>query len=377
MASFKKLKHMNKAIVGVDVSKDDFHVCFKVREGSQKSIIKGRRKFKNSEKGFKELLEWINKRERDTDVQVLMEATGVYHESLAYFLYEQGILVSIVLANKMKNYLKSLNIKTKTDRTDAASIAEYGTERHLVPWEPMSPQYKELRDMCRELLSQKKDLQKAKSQLHAYNSSFQKSPEIVDLKNEQVQLTEKLIASLEDLIQKTVNKDQALLKKLRKTETIPGLGFITSVILVCETNGFRLFNSIRQIVSYAGLDVTFNQSGKFNGKSHISKKGNSRIRQALYMPALSATQCNQPIKAQYERICLKNPTVKRKGVVAGMRKLLILAYTIWKKDEEFDLNYRWETKSTQPSKDACNKKNGANSPAQDRLQLSESTVAFF
>src|SRR5699024_10183303 len=128
MASFKKLKHMNKAIVGIDESKDDFHACFKVREGSQKSIIKGRRKFKNSEKGCKELLELINERERDTDVQVLMEATGVYHESLAYFLYEQGFLVSIVLANKMKNYLKSLNIKTKTDRTDAASIAERSEE---------------------------------------------------------------------------------------------------------------------------------------------------------------------------------------------------------------------------------------------------------
>ena len=60
-----------------------------------------------------------------------------------------------------------------------------------------------------------------------------------------------------------------------------------------------------------------------------------------------------------------------------MRKLFILAYTIWKKEEEFDLNYCWETKDTQPSKDACNKKNGANSPAQDRQQLNESKAAFF
>lgn len=59
-----------------------------------------------------------------------------------------------------------------------------------------------------------------------------------------------------------------------------------------------------------------------------------------------------------------------------MRKLFILAYTIWKKDKEFDLNYRWEVKRNQPSMDTLNKKNGADCPAQDRLHLNESKVAF-
>ena len=49
------------------------------------------------------------------------------------------------------------------------------------------------------------------------------------------------------------------------------------------------------------------------------------------MPALSATNHNDGIKALYQRIVERNPTIKRKGVVAGMRKLLILTFVLWKK----------------------------------------------
>ena len=59
------------------------------------------------------------------------------------------------------------------------------------------------------------------------------------------------------------------------------------------------------------------------------------------MPALSATYANKPIKALYERIKDRNPEIKKKGIVAGMRKLLTLTYTLWKKDEEFEQNHQW------------------------------------
>ncbi|MGH3095132.1 MAG: IS110 family transposase [Streptosporangiales bacterium] len=287
---------MQKAIMGIDISMDDFHVCFKVKTTSGEVKIKGSRSFRNSMKGFEEFLAWSDKKKKEAPLRFVMEATGVYHENLACFLYENEQAVSVVLANKMKNYIKSLNQKTKTDKADAKAIAGFGTERTLVDWEPMSPEYKEIRDFCRELLSQKKDKQRAKSQLHAFKKSHKKSSDIIALKEKQIELTEKNMILLKKEIHKCVNKDKALKKKIKKIETIPGLAFETAVILVCETNGFALFDNIRQIVSYAGLDISFNQSGNHNGKTRISKKGNSRIRQALYMPALTATRCNDPIK---------------------------------------------------------------------------------
>ncbi|MEJ0101272.1 MAG: hypothetical protein WDO19_01400 [Bacteroidota bacterium] len=56
-----------------------------------------------------------------------MEATGVYHESLAYYLDEQGLEVSIVVPNKISNYARTLTVKTVTDKTASEAIAPFWT----------------------------------------------------------------------------------------------------------------------------------------------------------------------------------------------------------------------------------------------------------
>jgi transposase len=333
---------MNKICIGVDISMDEFHACIKVRftDGSVK--VKGTRTFKNTSKGHLEFFEWSLKTYKTKlPVWYVMEATGVYFENLAYFLYKKNQQVSVVLANKIKNYIKSLNIKTKTDKVDSIHIAGYGIERELDIWKPMSTQYKKLRDLCRELLSFKKELQRSKCQLHAMNSSHEKLDRIVALKEEQIEFYKKAIDTIKQEIKEAVNQDEELKERIVKLETVPGLGFETIVILIAETNGFALINNVRQLVSYAGLDITLNESGKYRGKSRISKRGNSRIRQALYMPSMTATRANESIKNLYERVCERNPEVKRKGIVAGMRKLLILAYSLWKNDQVYNKEYQW------------------------------------
>src|SRR5690606_17753109 len=161
------------------------------------------------------------------------------------------------------------------------------------------------------------------------------------------------IKRLKAELKSTVKSDSDLYKKIKKLETIPGIGLETAIILVSETNGFKLIKNIRQLVSYAGMDISHNESGMYKGRSKISKKGNRRIRQALYMPAMAAIRSNENMKEFSDRINEKNPNVKRKSIVACMRKLLILSYVIWKKDEEFDKNYTWSNTSgkeeTKPS----------------------------
>lgn len=373
---------MRKTSVGIDISMDHFHACVKVRSEDDRTKIRGTHSFENTEKGFKELLAWVIKhKDNEGSVYYVMEATGVYYENLAYFLHAHNQFVSVVLANKIKNYVKSLNLKTKTDNTDSKAIAGFGIERELEKWQPMSPVYKELRDLCREFLSIKKDLQRAKCQLHAMQNSHGKLSSIVKLKIDQIEFYEGAIVTIRKEINLVVNKDKALKERIRKVQTIPGLGFDTVVILICETNGFALIKNIRQLASYAGLDVTFNDSGKYQGKTRISKRGNTRIRQALFMPAMSAVSANAPIKRLYERICEKNPNIKRKGIVAGMRKLLTLSYILWNKNEEYDKNYEWtsDNEETKPSfvHFAEQKKAEHESSAQDRLRYNESTEAFF
>ena len=334
---------MNKrAVVGIDISMNDFHVCLKQVMEDNRVVIKGSRKFSNTAKGFEEFLSWeTGKLKTEMPVVYVMEATGVYYEDLAIYLHEKGKYVCVELANKTKHFIKSHRIKTKTDKVDAKALALYGIERKLDRWEPMSPQYKELRDVCREKISLQKEVNRAKNQFHAMTHSSSTSAHVMKLKMDQIQFYDQSILELKKEIRRLVKKDPELERKLNIVQTIPGVGLDSAVIIVCETNGFKLIKNIRQLVSYAGLDVKFEQSGSHKGKTRITKQGNTKIRQALYMPALSAIKWNKPIKQLNESVCERNPTIKQKGVVAALRKLLILIYTLWKKEEEFNIDYQW------------------------------------
>ncbi|MDR1981690.1 MAG: IS110 family transposase [Tannerellaceae bacterium] len=333
-----------KLVAGIDVSKDTIEVCLKELTDKGTVRIKRTHSFGNDGKGFEAFLRWLEKDRTVTRPIHVMEATGTYHEDLAYFLYDNKQKVCVVLANKVKYYAKSRNIKTKTDKVDASVIADFGLERSCPSWEPMSESYRTLRDLCRELISIKKALARSQCQLHAMKHSHRKNETVLSLKSEQTAFYQQNIQAIESEIKKEVSRDKSFKEKVDKITTIKGVGLITAVSVLCETNGFQLFNNIRQVVSYAGLDVEMKESGSFKGKTRISKKGNARIRHALYMPALTAITHNKNIKALYERIVAKHPDIKRKGVVAGMRKLLVLIFVLWKKNEVYQENHQWNGK---------------------------------
>lgn len=328
-----------KSCVGIDISKDSFEVCIKQLK-DERVVVKATHSFQNSFTGFEDCLKWAL-RKVDSPFFV-METTGVYHEDLTHFLYSKEQKVAVVLANKMKHFAKSLNIKTKTDKVDAQIIAQYGLERRLEWWQPMMPQMKNLRDLCRERLSLKKDLVRCKCQVHALKHAHSTLDVVLQLKEKQIEFLEDNIQVIENEIIRITEEDKEFSQRVKKVESIKGLRQLTIVTVLCETNGFSQFNNIRQVVSYAGLDIAERQSGLFKGKTRISKKGNARIRECLYMPALSATSYNEQIKALYQRIIERNPTIKRKGVIAGMRKLLVLIFVLWKKNEAYNPGYQWD-----------------------------------
>jgi len=338
------VKEIVKQVVATDIGKDSFYACYKVLHGDKKVAIKGTKSFANSISGMKEFWKWCEKRNKTPEVQPIyvMEATGVYYEELAYFLFHQGQQVSVQLAQKIKYFAKSCNLKTKTDKVDAKMIAQFGIEKNLTGtdlWTPPSKDFKMIRDLAREHTSLKQDETAAKAQLHALKHAHGTYEEVLKLKHEQIDFFEEQQLAVEDELHKLTEANTELADRIEKITTIKGLRFITVIKILAETNGFLLFKNIRQLVSYAGLDVIEKESGKFIGKTKISKKGNARIRAALYMPAMSAAQHNLDLKTFYERVN-EGRTIKRQGLIAVMRKLLILIYTLWKKDEEYVVNYQ-------------------------------------
>lgn len=324
-----------KQNVGIDLAKDSFAVSFCVKTTTGSVITKGSRTFTNDGKGIKEFAEWATKKSvKELPVLFTMEATGVYYETLAYYLVDQACQVHVVLPNVAKKYAQSLGQKSKTDKIDAYILAQMGLERNLQIWKPISPNFRILKQLTRERDALVCDRTDALNQLHAHSHQFKPYQATIKRLKKHIVFLEKQIKEIEQEIEKTVKQDKELERRLSFIESIKGVGLLTAVIVVAETNGFASVTSIKQLTSYAGLDVKIAESGKWKGKSRISKRGNKYIRKALYMPVFSKIKHHQETRRFYERLCHETG-VKMMAVVAVQRKLLGLMYTLWKKEEMF------------------------------------------
>src|SRR5687768_16405278 len=142
---------MIKYSLGIDISMKIFHVCLSVIDSNQQVKVKASRKLNNTAAGFKELYDWIEKHynQKDIPLQIVMEATGVYYEQCAMYLFKKGFTVSIVLPNKSKKYLQSTGLKSKNDKIDAKGLAQMGAQQRLEAWQPMNEFFYILRALTR------------------------------------------------------------------------------------------------------------------------------------------------------------------------------------------------------------------------------------
>lgn len=296
--------------------------------------------FANTPKGFNDLVAWVSRLLiKDIGVRYVMEATGVYHERLAYYLSDQGLEVSIVLPNKISNYFRTLDVKTITDKTASQAICRFGLERKLEIWQKPRKIFRDLKQLTRERDQLIADRTVLKNQLHAEQAAAFPNESSIKRVNKRIQLIDKQELEIRAEIAELVKKDAELVKKINTISTIPGVGKLTAVIVLAETNGFELIRNKKQLVSYCGLDVRLKDSGtSVRGKPKISKRGNRHLRKALYMPALSAMRFNEQHKAVFIRLVSKHG-IKMKAAVAVQRKILELIYTIYKTDKPFDKDY--------------------------------------
>ena len=311
--------------LGIDVSKDTLQVSLMKRIEPNVLKVIATHRFINQIDGFASLKDWVVNKSKSSQVHYVMEATGVYHESLADWLYAESLTVTVELPNKIKHFSKSLNIKSKTDKVDANIIARYGLERCPRAWEPMTKDLSSMRALSRQIYSFKKERTRYKNRLHALTHTS-RTPELV------IEQVKAMIISLDDGIKemekevfKLAEKDNDFIERVRKVATIKGVREFTIICVLCETNGFFLCENSRQVVSYAGLDVQIYQSGDTLKQGGISKKGNAKIRQLLYVPALAAGYKGEnSLKSLYQSIAEQNPNAKKHAISATDHKPLIL-----------------------------------------------------
>ncbi|UUV20763.1 IS110 family RNA-guided transposase [Paenimyroides aestuarii] len=337
-----------KQVLGVDVAQDELVVALGTLHEDLTIETKNYQVFCNNEKGFKSLLQWVDKtKSKDVEVVFVMESTGVYHERFAYFLYDKGEKVVIVLPTKISNFMRTLDIKTITDKSCSIAIAQFGLSRKLEEWQPSNKVYKELQQLSREKNQVISERVVCMNQLHAEKAEAMPNIRTIKRLKARISLLEKQEKEINTDMLKEVENSQEASEAIQYMSSIPGVGKATAIAILAETNGFELIRNKKQLTSYAGLDIREKQSGtSVKGKARISKKGNRNLRKTLHFPSMTAVKFNQEHRELYQRIVNKTG-VKMKGLVAVQRKLLELTYILYKTKTFYEVNFEENRAKTQ------------------------------
>ncbi|PWJ57212.1 transposase [Dyadobacter jejuensis] len=251
-----------KQVLGVDVAQKELVVTLGRLLEDLSIELYGHKVFRNTEKGFSSLLAWTKKfTDSDSEVRFVMEATGVYHQKFAYFLDDNRCALSIILPNKISNYIRTLEVKTITDKSCSEAIARFGLERKLDNWTRPKKTYRSLQQLTRERDQVVLERSAVKNQLHAESQEAEPHERSLERLNERIRFLNKQEKEIKGDIEQIVNKHAELKKEVEIISSIPGVGELTAVIILAETNGFDLIRNKKQLTSYAGFDVKEKHGG--------------------------------------------------------------------------------------------------------------------
>lgn len=317
-----------QSTLGIDVSKDTLDVVLVTENESFHS------KVNNDLQGYQRLEKWLEAKQTG-EVHVCMEATGQYGDEVAEYLFVLGHKVSVVNPARIKRYGESKLHRNKTDKADAALIAEFCQKEKPPLWEPLSPEIKHLRSLVRRLADQKANLQQ---EINRLKSGEKDSWVLSDLQTHIEFLKQRILAT-EKEIQDLIDQTPALKSRHRLLTSIPGIGNLTASVLLAEIGDISVYDGAPQLAAYAGLNPRGYHSGiSVHKKTRISKQGRAELRTCLYMPAIVAMNHNPVIQNLSARMAERG-SQKMEIVVAAMRKLLHIVYGVLKNQLPFDPNY--------------------------------------
>lgn len=305
--------------------------------------------FERSPEGVSAFAEWSKKQmsefvarhnlDEEPPLSIVMEATGRYSIELAAFLAQSSLAVRscIIDPTGAHDFMKSLRLRNITDSTSARVLARYGFERKPDPWEDLPPEYKELRELSRQRDYIVQMLVGARNRAEENTTSKVSA----NLQKQIIRNLEKSLEKIEKAITKHIAQHLQLKHDIDLLMTIPGVGIWTSVVVLAELGDLRRFTKSRQLGAFAGLSPQQHDSGtSVHEKPRLCKQGSARVRQCLYMSALSATRQGDAGMGLFYNNLVDRHKPKMVALGAVMRKQLILMRSLLIHDTPYDPNYR-------------------------------------
>lgn len=300
------MEKLAEVFVGVDISKKNLDVYM--------YPLKKSFRIKNCKQGIASLLRRFK---NENICKIVCESSGGYEYKMLQALAKSGHNAFRVDPKRVKHFIASEGVKTKTDSIDAKMIALFAAK--------MTSNYEyvlvtageaKLKEFVQEKIYLKQSVASEKTRTQAPMSEYS-----IKLINKRIVFMEKQIEGLTETINEMVEQNFSWKKKSAILESVPGVGKATAAVLIAELPELGHVNG-KQIASLIGLAPYTKQSGDYKGASVISG-GRSIPRSAMYMPALSAFQHNKKLKSFYNKLIEKGKKAKV-AIIAVMRKLIVI-----------------------------------------------------
>jgi transposase len=301
--------------VGVDVAKDELVVCIHGQPATWRVANETHA-----------LRQWLQSLPAGSGVAV--ESTGRYHQLLVAQAHALGILVFVLNARDVFFYAKGVGARGKTDRVDARVIARYLSEHHscLRPFQPPPATQAEIE----RLLGQRWAVVSKRT---ALRQSLADTPALKDSLVQLEHAFKVLLQTLDARIQALIDASTELRHAQRRLQDITGVGLQSSAMLASLFSRIP-FASADALVAYSGLDPRPRDSGRSRGKRRLSKRGPAALRRQMYLVAFAA--CHSKLLSPVYRKLRDRGFKSTEAVVILARKLLRVAFAVWKSDRPFD-----------------------------------------
>lgn len=325
--------------VGLDTHKDFSYATFVDSKGR----VVEREQFDNTPKNLESFARKVVKS------RVVLEASSSA-VPICDFLRDRSVEVVVAHPSKVKAIAEA---KIKTDKIDSGVLALL-LRADLIPEAYLpSREVRQLRDLarCRQsLVSERTGL---KNKIHAvltregvkhgFSDLFGKKGRAFLRKvslNPTARFSMDSMLEIMDVVDaKIADAKQKIVEEGNKNEhaklltTIPGVSWVSALIIAGEIGEIERFPDYRKLCSYAGLVPSTHQSGNTLYSGHITKRGSGMLRWILVQDARVAVKHSKKFGKQYRKLC--KHTDERKAIVAVARKMLRIMYVMLVRKEAF------------------------------------------
>ena len=324
--------------VGIDVAADTFVVAL-FTSPSQRTVSSS--PYANSIEGLEEFVDWLSRHHATAENTVLcLEATGVYAETICYYLCSGGHRLAVEPPLKVKRAFQEY--AHKNDTVDAQQIAEYAYRffDELRFWSPPHEILEHIRMIlaAREQFVQQRTA--AKNTITALRHKTVRTPIVNQAYQETIEQLTETITALEREIKHLINQDQNFRNQMLLLTGIPGIGLLLASHLLVMTRGFTTTVGSKQLASYLGIAPIQHKSGTSVSRPDQSRHfGPITPRKLLYLAACSVVTHNAEFRKYYLRKTAegKPPRLVLNNVA---NKLLKLACALLATNKPFISNYR-------------------------------------